>query len=321
MYGCSAATRATATPGRSGRAGAERDAEVLGDAHRVAQEIRRPERVHVLEEARDADGEGEDDAEVDVDVVAPRERDDPRGGQIGVGATERPVEIDVEWHGPGLAPPRGRRQRGRGGDVFNPPSRCCKNDADHAHRACGPARGAMVPGAARRVPASRSPSNRTGTGTVSPACRQPAPGHGHLLRSPPRPLTAGCRSRIRAIVEATVARYGSSHASRMPSRRTSRHTGLTRSATEPWVSWRSCPTRAARVDDPFDPQQNADGGVRHLRELLERRRGRRRPHPAAYNAGLPRSSRPTACRRARRATTSLRRLQLRSLCELRGAAR
>ncbi len=39
------------------------------------------------------------------------------------------------------------------------------------------------------------------------------------------------------------------------------------------------------VTDPFDPLQNLDGGVRHLRSLLASYRGDRRLALAAYNAG------------------------------------
>lgn len=39
------------------------------------------------------------------------------------------------------------------------------------------------------------------------------------------------------------------------------------------------------VEDPLDPQQNLDGGVRHLRALLTSYRGNRRLALAAYNAG------------------------------------
>jgi soluble lytic murein transglycosylase-like protein len=43
--------------------------------------------------------------------------------------------------------------------------------------------------------------------------------------------------------------------------------------------------RSLNVSNPFDPQQNVDAGVRHLKKLLENYRGDVRLSLAAYNAG------------------------------------
>jgi soluble lytic murein transglycosylase-like protein len=43
--------------------------------------------------------------------------------------------------------------------------------------------------------------------------------------------------------------------------------------------------RSLNVSNPFDPQQNVDAGVRHLRKLLDSYRGDVRLSLAAYNAG------------------------------------
>lgn len=43
--------------------------------------------------------------------------------------------------------------------------------------------------------------------------------------------------------------------------------------------------RRLNVDDPFDPGQNVEGGVRHLRRLLDAYRGDLELSLAAYNAG------------------------------------
>jgi soluble lytic murein transglycosylase-like protein len=49
--------------------------------------------------------------------------------------------------------------------------------------------------------------------------------------------------------------------------------------------------RELGVHDPFDVEQNADGGVRYLKQLLGTYRGDIQLALAAYNAGLARVSR------------------------------
>ncbi len=43
--------------------------------------------------------------------------------------------------------------------------------------------------------------------------------------------------------------------------------------------------RSLNVDDPFDPEQNVEAGVRHLRGLLDNFNGNVALSLAAYNAG------------------------------------
>jgi len=49
--------------------------------------------------------------------------------------------------------------------------------------------------------------------------------------------------------------------------------------------------RSFRLSDPYDPQQNISGGVRHLRYLIDRFQGNIPLALAAYNAGETRVSR------------------------------
>src|SRR5262249_59000866 len=51
--------------------------------------------------------------------------------------------------------------------------------------------------------------------------------------------------------------------------------------------------RSLNVSNPFDPEQNVDAGVRHLKRLLENYGGGVRPYLAAPHAGTERRVRQT----------------------------
>jgi soluble lytic murein transglycosylase-like protein len=113
-----------------------------------------------------------------------------------------------------------------------------------------------------------------------PAARATAP----AARSAPSPWTARFADAIKAAVE----RY-------RVDRRLVEAVITVESAGNPWaVSPKGAlglmqlmPARAAElgVKNPLDPQQNIDGGVRHLRDLLQRFTGNVTLALAAYNAG------------------------------------
>ena len=114
--------------------------------------------------------------------------------------------------------------------------------------------------------------------------------YGDLLRSPHRtanrllPLED-----VRAIVESAAERYGIepclAHA---VTAYESAYWPNAISTTGAMGLMALQPDTAARlgVADPFDPRQNVDGGVRHLRELSDAAAGDVDRILAAYNAGL-----------------------------------
>ena len=61
---------------------------------------------------------------------------------------------------------------------------------------------------------------------------------------------------------------------------------LRRASASRWrVSIESSTARSLKVKNPFDPEQNVDAGVRHLKQLLESYGGDVNLTLAAYNAG------------------------------------
>jgi len=66
--------------------------------------------------------------------------------------------------------------------------------------------------------------------------------------------------------------------------------------------------RSLNVSNPFDPQQNVDAGVRHLRKLLDNYRGDVRLSLAAYNAGTGAVSRSAGVPRFRETRNYVRRI-------------
>ena len=54
--------------------------------------------------------------------------------------------------------------------------------------------------------------------------------------------------------------------------------------------------RQLNVKNPFDPEQNVDAGVRHLKQLLESYGGDVKLTLAAYNAGAGAVARSSGCR-------------------------
>jgi hypothetical protein len=66
--------------------------------------------------------------------------------------------------------------------------------------------------------------------------------------------------------------------------------------------------RSLNVSNPFDPQQNVDAGVRHLRNLLDSYNGDVRLSLAAYNAGTGAVSRSSGIPRFRETRNYVRRI-------------
>src|SRR5438067_7944686 len=57
-----------------------------------------PERIHRLEESRDADGDRQDDPDVDLDVVLRCEPHEARCGEVGIRGAKRPEDVEGEGH-------------------------------------------------------------------------------------------------------------------------------------------------------------------------------------------------------------------------------
>ncbi len=132
--------------------------------------------------------------------------------------------------------------------------------------------------------------DRYGHGFLS-YVRQRAAAYRHLLRSPEKlankrlPL-----ERIREIVDEAAARHGVepclAHAvvayeSAYSPNAISTTGAMGLMALMPETA------EALGIRDPFDPAENVDGGVRHLRDLLAAVGGDVERGVAAYNAGLP----------------------------------
>jgi len=66
--------------------------------------------------------------------------------------------------------------------------------------------------------------------------------------------------------------------------------------------------RSLNVSNPFDPQQNVDAGVRHLKQLLESYNGNVRLSLAAYNAGAGAVARSAGVPRYRETRSYVRRI-------------
>ena len=151
--------------------------------------------------------------------------------------------------------------------------------------------------------------------------------YGHLLRSPHKtPNRRLPLEDVRAIVEATAARYGVAPClAHAVTTYESAYWPNAISTTGAMGLMALMPETAARlgVDDPFDPQQNVDGGVRYLRELSNAVAGDVDRILAAYNAGLHQVVAAHGVPPFRETRDYVAHVgQLRALCELaRGAAR